>query len=897
MQNLTARYNYIYNSRVILNDYEAQLLDVYADNYNQVLQLYVTPEKFNAAAKEPVNPPVDSKELDLVITKAQAIIADKSYSNYIDDAYLLLGKAQFFKGNYFIATEYFDYIIKNFKKGTPNFIEALDWKARSLMQRNDLKSASVVLDTLNLELEVAKKVPAEPLATFAQMDINLHQDKEAIAYLEEAVKKAGGNKYKMRWTYILAQLYEDQKNYEQALKNYRKVQNSNASFELYFNANLNRIKINALLNGEKINRKQQLAALLKDDKNDDYTDQIYYQIAESYLDDNDYPNAEKYYQLSVSNSTKNQYQKGLSYLKIADLNFKYLRKYLKAKAYYDSTVNTLPLNYPGYDLILKKGQNLEYLTTRYETIATQDTMQMLVKLPETERNRRIELMFTPAVQPVATVNTIPVREAVNNPFLNNNTDKNTSQTSGTFYFSNTTAISKGYTDFKKKWGNRKLEDNWRQSIRKSGQTNTQNVAALNSDGLPAVSGDSASTADNLNLIKKYNEALPLTPELLSASNDKIIDAYFEIANFYQQELNETAEAIRIYQLILERYPDNKYLAAINYTLYLDYKDKDAAKANGYKEVVLSRFPGSIYASTITDPSFSLKQSALDAAAIKKYNEVFADYEKRDYQKVVASANEVLSTSADNTLSPQFAYLKAIAIGRTSYIDSLLIAFKSITTRFANDQLIVPLVKEHLSYIEAHLQEFKSRRIALMDFDGNEPRFVTKPPAALTLPKAPVTAVVAPVAPVVKTVTPVVVDKVPVVAVKEPIAAEKPVKAHSIFSTAASGTWYFVVDVADASLTLSSSRFGIGQFNRGNFPEADLRHQLTEFDDDQLIYVGNFSNFEDAKAYAYGITPRLKQIMKVPENIYKSFIISKENFDKLNSRMLIDQYIEFYKNNY
>ena len=93
------------------------------------------------------------------------------------------------------------------------------------------------------------------------------------------------------------------------------------------------------------------------------------------------------------------------------------------------------------------------------------------------------------------------------------------------------------------------------------------------------------------------------------------------------------------------------------------------------------------------------------------------------------------------------------------------------------------------------------------------------------------------------------------------------------------------------------RFGIGQFNRGNFPGGGLKHQLTEFDNDQLIYVGNFLSFAEAKSYADGITPQLKQIMKVPAGIYSSFIISKENFEKLRNKELVTKYLDFYKNNY
>jgi hypothetical protein len=52
---------------------------------------------------------------------------------------------------------------------------------------------------------------------------------------------------------------------------------------MYFHANLNRIKLSALLSGVKLNKEEQLLALLKDDKNFDYTDQIYYQVGELFL--------------------------------------------------------------------------------------------------------------------------------------------------------------------------------------------------------------------------------------------------------------------------------------------------------------------------------------------------------------------------------------------------------------------------------------------------------------------------------------------------------------------------------------------------------------------------------------------------------------------------------------
>ncbi|WP_316817145.1 tetratricopeptide repeat protein [Pedobacter nyackensis] len=890
IQNLTARYNYIYNANVILSTHQQELTESFRENYDQVLPVYLGPEiDSNFMVKDAAG-----KQIDDVIKKAQVIILEKSKSNYLDDAYNLIGKAEFYKGNYFNAAEYFDYTTKNYRENTKSYIEALNWKARSLMQVRRLSESKSLLDTLAYAIAGLKKNTAEPLATLAQMAIYQHKYANAISYLTDAIKASKNSQHKIRWTYILAQMYEQQQNYKDALLHYRKVERSNAPFEMYFNANLNRIKINALLGGKKLNKQDELLALLKDDKNTDYNDQVYYQIAESLLADGDYEKAKKYYHLSIQKSEKNPYQKGLSYLKMADLNFKQLHNYLDAKLYYDSAVSTLPKNYPGYDVIVKKTLNLEYLTNRYEIIAKEDTLQAIAKLPEQERQAKIEAILNPGVKtPVNTAQT----NMVQNPFAFENPGKNRGQASSTFYFSNAGAISTGYSDFKKKWGNRKLENNWRQSIRSSAQSTIQDIANnIGTNGTDNQQQNAQTTVDKNVLMKEYTESLPVSPELLAKSNQKIIDAYYDIASFYLQELNDPEEAEEVYQKLLERFPTNNHLAATYYSLFLIAKNKNEASANSFKNKVLKDYPNSVYAKIILDPSFSLKQTAIETAINKEYNAIFDQYQLKDFASVIRRVDEVQKTSGENYLSPQFAYLKAISIGRTNHVDLLLAAFDGITTSFQDDRIITPLVKEHIVYINEHLAEFQSRKIALPNADPNEPLFQVAQPTAPVIANVPKTEVITPVQQSQKTVEPIATVPVPVITEKAAEPATTP-KVQSIFSAAESNLYYYVVAVADASITLSSSRFGIGQFNRGNYAGAGLKHQLKEFDNDQLIYVGNFSNFDDAKAYAEGITPLLGRIMKVPANIYTGFIISKENFDKLTSKDLLNKYLDFYKNNY
>lgn len=903
MQNLTSRYNYIYNANLILDDYIANLQSTYADNFSEILPVYVNPPAFNPTATNPLMLQVERPELEEIINKARTIIADKSYGNYIDDAYLLMGKGYFYKGDYFTAAEYFDYIGQTYKKDKKTSLEALNWKIRSYMQLNNLRAVAPASDSLETLLDSVKRQRAEPLATLAQMSIDLKRDKEATNYLLAALKAGGSKADKIRWTYILAQLYERQNDAASALKYYRKVQGSNAGFQLYFNANLNRIKLTAESQGRKTFRSERMQALLKDDKNADYIDQVYYHIANVYAEEKSYDKAAAYYNQVVQTAGKDPYQKGLAYLKLADLNFNTLKRYIQAKSYYDSAVNTLPKSYPNYEQIAKKNKNLQYLTDRYVLIALQDTLQAIAQLPEQERMAALEQYQAAKTQPQQTNASAPIT-------LTNNQVRG----SGNFYFDNQSAVSLGALDFKKRWGNRKQEDNWRQSIRPNGEANTQKTLTANIEGIPTDPDQIAPSATPAGLsVADLIASLPTTPALLQASNQKIINAYYEIGTFYQQELNDREQAIQVYEILLRRYPENNFLPAINYSLYLAYQESDLDKAKQYKNIVLSRYGNSVYAKSILDPGFSLKQSELDRILEIQYNGLFANYQAKDFPKVIRTADELSRNFPGNYLEPQFQYLKAIGIGRTQHVDSLISIFNRIKTQFPGDQLIVPLVDLHLAYIQAHLGEFKRRKIALADFDPNESPFGLATRAAEKAPGIKLATAAPALAPSEKPADVQVAgnkqtDKKTTTAPKPALAnpaTEAPKvpqpgvsKPNSVFSLAsASNTYYFVIDVADATLTLSSSRFGIGQFNRGNYGEHDLRHRLVEFDDDQLIYVGNFSSFDEVKQYADGITPQLKKIMKVPESKYSAFIISKENFEKLKSKALVLQYLDFYKTNF
>ncbi|MBV8391491.1 MAG: gliding motility protein, partial [Mucilaginibacter sp.] len=449
LQNLTAHYNILFNANEILRLKQEGYALSFVDSYNEILNVY---QDTTSQSSSP------DKDLAEAKAKANKIINIKEQSHYIGDAYLVLGKASFLGGDYFSALEYFNYVTRSFPDKAALVQQALFWKARSLMYLNQMPKAKLVIDTAIQSIKPKKKAYlADIYATKLQYDINVQEYADAEEAAKQAIHYCHTKAQRLRWTFILAQIQELNNKNADAVKNYIRVAGSNASFEMAFNANLNRIRIEDMQNGVKINRIDRLRALIKNANNKDFIDQIYYQVAELYFANKDVDNAIKNYKLSVRNSRKNQNQKGLSYLRLADIDFKNKADYIGAKKYYDSTLLSLSPNYPGYQSVQKKRDNLQILADRYSTIAREDTLQMLAQLDEKTRTARIDAMVQKHILQLQAAAAAPVQNQ------GNSGGPLGSSGSSSFYFYNSTALSQGVNDFKRLWGNRKLEDNWRRS--------------------------------------------------------------------------------------------------------------------------------------------------------------------------------------------------------------------------------------------------------------------------------------------------------------------------------------------------------------------------------------------------------------------------------------------------
>jgi tetratricopeptide (TPR) repeat protein len=888
MQNLTARYNILYNAKELINESEKNIETAHIDDYEQLLSVYKEPTTVSSQA--------EIKNLDSVIRKMNFLVDEKVKSNYVDDAYFLKGKANYLKSSYFNASEFFNYVYNTYKKDKELKQASLAWKARTLLQLNNLPEAGIVLDSALKNISTEKKSVADIYATSAQWYIKSGKIPDAVQTLEKAIRFEKAKSNRIRWTYLLAQLQELNNQNAEAYTNYTKIIKSTAPFEMAFNANLNRINIEETQNAGNSNQLGRLNALLKDNKSKEFIDQIHYRIAGLYQKNGQEEEAIKSLNTSIRNSVKNQNQKGLSYLQIAEIYFKN-GDYEHAKIYYDSTLTALAPAYPNYEQIRLKSSNLDLLAKNFLTISSEKTFQALASLSAAQRDHFIDSLFQKQAQLAAG------NSAASNPIFT------ASAAGGKFYFNNPTALSLGLEDFRKRWGNRKLEDNWRRINKSSAELTSVPIDANGGSGNFLV--NTTSTIDSMAFRKSYIDNLPLTSAQLDLSNQKIANSYYEIANFYKDVLKDDQGAIKTYLQILNSYPDNSIKAAIYYNLYRLYSTIDPAKSAQYRDMLVKQFPETAFARIIVDPDYSRKADEKSVALNKAYDEIYNLYLDKKYTDVIVKIAESEQRFGKTSFSSQLAYLNSLAVGHTQKLDVLETSLQQIVQAYPDDKLITPLVQQNLEYIKANHDNIAKREVALIDFDPNEPRFVVEPkqeaiiqnptPRSTPAPSAPAN-IPAPVTSQSVTAPPPVAQpnrpaaNTPATApnTAAPVAEKPPIPYSAIFSLPDTAEYYYVININAYGVNLSSSRFGVGQFNRSNYSGIKISHQAQNVNrENQLIFVGPFNNRSEVERYQSSITPLLTDIMKIPARAYNSFIITKNGLDKLNSRNLINNYLDFY----
>lgn len=894
--NITTKFNILFNIERLLQEAEANTDELIKDNYQSFITVFKEPNTYSIEQNNIL--------LDSIKAKTSRIIDQKQDSKYVNLAFLFKAKAHYLQGDYFSANELFSYVYHYAEEEPKLQYEALLWQIRTLIQLDNINTAADLLNLAKDQVEEHKAIASLFYATRTKLNLRQNRNSDSIDDLTQAVELTRNKSERNRWRYLLAQLLFAEGKDEVADSLFSKIVRSNESYEMVFHSNLYKVEIENHEHPSIEKKVNLLSKLLKDSKNKDFKGQIYQHIGDTYFNNKNLDQAIAYYQKASYNTINDSYQQAINYQKLADIYFNE-GQYPKSTLYYDSTLLVLPQDHPRYQELSRKQTHLDALVNHLTTISHQDSLLMLAAMsPEERESALTEILALNRDSGLSNVksNNEPNSGGSSRSKLSfqMKTDEDPS-----FYFNSTIALNQGYSDFKRRWGNRPNTGHWRYSHQADyPSTADHEVAVLHAEG---------ELLENTtkSYYEEYLSRIPQTEEEISAAENLIKNAYLSLAEIYQYDLKDIPAAINAYENYLQRFQIDDSRAVIYFHLYRLHESHSPERQNHFKDRLSKEFPTSKYNLAINDPDYYKNQQDLLLEFNQLYNQAYELFQSSSYQKLIILADTSLKNTRFETLEnhlAQLSYLRALSIGRTADIDQFKASLEDLIDKFPEEQIVIPLVQQHLSYINNHESQYKDRAIALDDIDQDESHFrqdfALTPWPQLALSKEYEVQVTRRDYNVdVETRAPLLqknIEERTVLGNKNIEIGEVSMLGHEnsyrdqkLFPDSAN--YYFVINVMHGSVNLSPSRYGIGQFNRGQYPGVAITHHVKNIDNEnQLIYIGVFSSFDEAKAYEKKISPMLSNIMKIPQGIYTSFLITEAVFNTFANSEHIEDYDTLYR---
>ncbi|MBL4624890.1 MAG: tetratricopeptide repeat protein, partial [Flavobacteriales bacterium] len=657
--NVTARYNGYFNAKESINEGVGKLKESHEENYEKILPIYIYGDESAARSVYP--------QMDRAIEKSSHVINNHSmyikkveYCAWVDDSYFLIGKASFYKKDFEKAEEMLIYVANEYKDA-PIHYDAMLWLARTYIEDKEFSKARGYIDKCSDE-EFPEKKLAELKAVKADFYLKQKNYDAAAKEIKNALEYTKKRKDKTRLTFILAQVYKENGDSKNAIRYYDEVLKLNPEYEMGFYANIHSALAHEGGNSGPI--KTKLKEMARDEKYEEFFDQIYYALAELELKENNKQKGIEYLELSYEKSIINDEQKAKSFNRLADIYFDD-KDYILAQAYYDSTVAIVDKRRPEYPDILERRNSLTRLVKDILIVNKEDSLQQLATLPKAEQESIVDEIIRKIIQEEEQKKAEEEANALNAQNTTANTKINRG-TSTEWYFYNPSTIAFGKAEFKKKWGNRKLEDNWRRKNKSSTASSgfDEDYGELEDLGIE----DTNATSRDLKSPRYYLQNIPNNKTKLNSSHNSIIAALYDLGLVYKEKLKDNKQAIVTFEDLVLRYDTSKFHVSTYYQLYRLFSEAgNTTKANQYKNKVLNGFPNSQYAQLIKDPGYLDKEKNQASAASKFYEATYYRYKKGSYMTVISNSNKADSVYKSSELLSKFHYLKAQSIGETDSI--------------------------------------------------------------------------------------------------------------------------------------------------------------------------------------------------------------------------------------
>ena len=676
---LTARYNIYFNGYESFKAGLVKITNGYRDDYAELLKVF--------EYSDPSTASLCSSDMEKAIQKASKLISLKSitskpelkekrqpsdkdkelldkkeYNEWVDDSYLLIGKARFYKHEFNEATSVFNYCIAEANDPAIK-TEAVIWLARIYNETGNYNESLRLINELDITADFTRSFKSMYYTTQADLFIKQKRYSEAIDPLGKSIEMVSGKRTRYRLTYLLAQLFEQTGDGVRATSLYREVVKMNPPYDVEFNARINIAGVFDINSGNPQEIKRELGKMLKDSKNKDFQEQIYFALGNMSMKEGNETEALEFFRKSATATSQNQNQKGRSYLALAGYYYE-KPDYIKAGKYYDSAVFFLDQKHPDYQALKTKSQSLNALVSQLTVIHTEDSLQRVALMTEPERNALISSIIAKVIKDESEgkVSEYSDRYNLGQFYENERRFQGNIEQEGKWYFYNQAALTFGRTEFRRRWGDRKLEDNWRRSNK--ARVSTSQVSANSDEALQNGSDTSAAIFD----YKKpefYLKNLPLTDSLIIISNEKIANALLNAGKAYSERILDQARATETFESLINRFPGSELVSEALYNLYQVNKEKNNSKSEAYRQRLLEKYPGSEFARILSDPAYYEKKMADLKMAEKLYREAYNAYNDEKNNDAISLCDDALKKYPQDLLAPKFLLLRAYSVARIS----------------------------------------------------------------------------------------------------------------------------------------------------------------------------------------------------------------------------------------
>ncbi len=873
--NTTLKYNIYFNGNEAYKRGLIRINSQNEDNYNQILDVFIDSKEDLASAAggdmdkaiqksakgikiHSITKKPESKKSGSMSKKDKEFFDKNEFNKWIDDCYLLMGKSYFIKREYLNARQNFDYLVRQFPNEESRHIANL-YLVRTFSEQGDFKNAKETLDFIEAEKELPKEYDGLFAAIYADYYIKQKQYENAIPKLVRAAKNSKKKKDRLRYTYILAQIYEKLENLSKASELYAEVAKRNTSYEMEFNAKINMAKC---FDGQGKGNKdimKTLRRMLRDDKNIEYLDQIYFAIAEIQFRQGLTDEAIANYKLSSEKSVANDFQKAYSCLKLGEIYFGRL-DYNNAQIYYDSCMAFLPATYDNYKEIRTNSRNLNELVEFTSTVEFEDSVQVLAGLSEKERNKIIDKIIADLVEQERIERELEQQANINSMLFDQQRGNSMSNVSapggGKWYFYNPSQISFGKNEFAKKWGQRKNEDNWRRKNKSSMSFDDDELAELEDSAAAGTQSRITNTKDRA----YYLQDIPLTDSAMNLSNESIIAALFNVGRIYKEKFSNYPKAIMAYEELNKRFPDNEYLLLSYYNLYLLNKlTGNDTEMEKYKALIVSKFPDTNYAKLLQNPNFVRELEQKRQQDIQLYIDTYDSFMNANCDVVKNNCNNYLENNPNGELRANFDFFKILCVGR----DGDTVVFKTSLINYIQEY------QEHemATAAENILAYFGTTDIQALIADLQErPDPIAQSNENLT------------------TDTSGNVIRVP--------------EIIETYEFDENETHYYAIYVKTQDVDIKRLSFEVRNFNIFNFSMRTFNVTNLTFDAAyELVTVKPFKNKTQSVNYSKLIGNSEDVFNKIKDVEHKIFVISETNLTKLRKNKDINEYLKFYQSNY